>query len=105
MENFLKGVHSSVFHNAPAGLIYPGDAGFPQGQTGLNVQWWNLSPRGGVAWDARGDRFRSEEHTSELQSPCNIVCRLLLEKKKAHKNTASSRRGNYEACDIPTHAP
>src|SRR5256885_13517153 len=32
---------------------------------------------------ARGDReVRSEEHTSELQSPCNLVCRLLLEKKK-----------------------
>src|SRR5688500_20384348 len=31
------------------------------------------------------DRFlRSEEHTSELQSPCNLVCRLLLEQKKAH---------------------
>src|SRR2546426_8420886 len=28
------------------------------------------------------DRPRSEEHTSELQSPCNLVCRLLLEKKK-----------------------
>src|SRR5256885_12973412 len=28
------------------------------------------------------DDFRSEEHTSELQSPCNLVCRLLLEKKK-----------------------
>src|SRR5256885_12536764 len=28
--------------------------------------------------------LRSEEHTSELQSPCNLVCRLLLEKKKAH---------------------
>src|SRR5256885_13107516 len=27
--------------------------------------------------------LRSEEHTSELQSPCNLVCRLLLEKKKA----------------------
>src|SRR5256885_5282272 len=27
---------------------------------------------------------RSEEHTSELQSPCNLVCRLLLEKKKSH---------------------
>src|SRR5256885_13181959 len=27
---------------------------------------------------------RSEEHTSELQSPCNLVCRLLLEKKKCH---------------------
>src|SRR2546426_2448094 len=33
---------------------------------------------------AAGIRFqkRSEEHTSELQSPCNLVCRLLLEKKK-----------------------
>src|SRR2546426_3024587 len=29
-----------------------------------------------------GRRGRSEEHTSELQSPCNLVCRLLLEKKK-----------------------
>src|SRR2546426_3906890 len=29
-----------------------------------------------------GGRLRSEEHTSELQSPCNLVCRLLLEKKK-----------------------
>src|SRR5256885_7321451 len=28
---------------------------------------------------------RSEEHTSELQSPCNLVCRLLLEKKKNNK--------------------
>src|SRR5256885_7675473 len=27
-------------------------------------------------------QYRSEEHTSELQSPCNLVCRLLLEKKK-----------------------
>src|SRR3989454_7889035 len=31
---------------------------------------------------AAGRRLRSEEHTSELQSPCNLVCRLLLEKKK-----------------------
>src|SRR2546426_5760309 len=30
----------------------------------------------------RPGRRRSEEHTSELQSPCNLVCRLLLEKKK-----------------------
>src|SRR2546426_9368989 len=34
------------------------------------------------------DGIRSEEHTSELQSPCNLVCRLLLEKKKNH-NTAA----------------
>src|SRR2546426_5785691 len=33
------------------------------------------------------EQGRSEEHTSELQSPCNLVCRLLLEKKKKTKNT------------------
>src|SRR3989454_5153978 len=32
---------------------------------------------------------RSEEHTSELQSPCNLVCRLLLEKKKKRENMSS----------------
>src|SRR2546426_6566366 len=32
-----------------------------------------------------GAHERSEEHTSELQSPCNLVCRLLLEKKKKNK--------------------
>src|SRR5256885_5781438 len=32
--------------------------------------------------DLPADPHRSEEHTSELQSPCNLVCRLLLEKKK-----------------------
>src|SRR5256885_17208074 len=37
-----------------------------------------IENRGG----ANGNIGRSEEHTSELQSPCNIVCRLLLEKKK-----------------------
>src|SRR5256885_11757310 len=38
---------------------------------------------------------RSEEHTSELQSPCNLVCRLLLEKKKTKKNY-------YHNCDLHT---
>src|SRR5256885_6787428 len=33
---------------------------------------------------------RSEEHTSELQSPCNLVCRLLLEKKKKTPNTLAT---------------
>src|SRR2546426_3618681 len=41
-------------------------------------------PRGGRDAGLRLDviHTRSEEHTSELQSPCNLVCRLLLEKKK-----------------------
>src|SRR5256885_899973 len=33
--------------------------------------------------------LRSEEHTSELQSPCNLVCRLLLEKKKSNTTTTT----------------
>src|SRR5256885_6443342 len=37
------------------------------------------------------ERERSEEHTSELQSPCNLVCRLLLEKKKKRPRRYSSR--------------
>src|SRR5256885_3670389 len=47
--------------------------------------------------------LRSEEHTSELQSPCNLVCRLLLEKKK--KITANRalhiilRRGHWATID------
>src|SRR5256885_8716641 len=44
---------------------------------------------------------RSEEHTSELQSPCNLVCRLLLEKKKICPTVGSSRlrlRGKPAPC-------
>src|SRR5256885_11376650 len=40
-------------------------------------------------WRALYTVQRSEEHTSELQSPCNLVCRLLLEKKKK-TNTCDS---------------
>src|SRR5256885_7670417 len=35
------------------------------------------------------DAIRSEEHTSELQSPCNLVCRLLLEKKNKKNSTTT----------------
>src|SRR2546426_3563579 len=40
---------------------------------------------------------RSEEHTSELQSPCNLVCRLLLEKKKkeTHAEHGSPHDGQH----------
>src|SRR2546426_8336635 len=44
---------------------------------------------------------RSEEHTSELQSPCNLVCRLLLEKKKKHQehNSALSDKVHQQLND------
>src|SRR2546426_4955140 len=42
----------------------------------------------GIPWEDPSGR--SEEHTSELQSPCNLVCRLLLEKKKKTNTTTSA---------------
>src|SRR5256885_2416038 len=48
---------------------------------------------------APADATRSEEHTSELQSPCNLVCRLLLEKKKKQllfdPHTAALQAGRW----------
>src|SRR5205807_6488712 len=40
---------------------------------------------------------RSEEHTSELQSPCNLVCRLLLEKKKKKTSTLANYTISYRS--------
>src|SRR5256885_8661287 len=44
---------------------------------------------------------RSEEHTSELQSPCNLVCRLLLEKKKQQETTVN----NVSSARRTAHSP
>ena len=51
-----------------------------------------VSPIGGSVEDIVVDRLRSEEHKSELQSHCNLVCRLLLDKKKKKKSQGSSRQ-------------
>src|SRR5256885_11692908 len=61
------------------------------------ADWALVDSVTGADWDFHGCALsgplkarRSEEHTSELQSPCNLVCRLLLEKKK---ETNSDNRG------------
>src|SRR5256885_11151196 len=45
---------------------------------------------------------RSEEHTSELQSPCNLVCRLLLEKKKIYSYARHYNINLYQRCRLDT---
>src|SRR5256885_13091224 len=45
---------------------------------------------------------RSEEHTSELQSPCNLVCRLLLEKKKNARLPTTTNRAESYSVTMPT---
>src|SRR3989454_5626107 len=51
-------------------------ARYQDGETPWQVSWFHRMTC------SMADLVRSEEHTSELQSPCNLVCRLLLEKKK-----------------------
>src|SRR2546426_5845638 len=51
------------------------------GEDGVSVCTMQHVPNAGRL-DTLHVATRSEEHTSELQSPCNLVCRLLLEKKK-----------------------
>src|ERR1022692_4337637 len=49
--------------------------------------------------------IRSEEHTSELQSPCNLVCRLLLEKKKKNQALPPPRTRRSHQADTPPTPP
>src|SRR5688572_23934958 len=101
-EGLLAGGDSGaviVLSNATASLLYSNVAGLnpdsvmpPKGErlttneVALLVSWINS----GAPWPADATTQlaksgRSEEHTSELQSQSNLVCRLLLEKKKKNK--------------------
>lgn len=53
-EAFTAGKKSSVYVNAPAGLTFPGDAGYPGNSVGTN-RWKNFAPRIGLAWDPQGN--------------------------------------------------
>src|SRR2546430_11601777 len=66
----------------------------------------NLRPFGGLApLVFPGADFRSEEHTSELQSQSNLVCRLLLEKKKksSHRRSVCRRHVTTPSLDEAAH--
>src|SRR5258708_24586424 len=62
--------------------------GIPYSEKGLPDQFTRVAFSvlcGGQIWELSQSHTRSEEHTSELQSPDHLVCRLLLEKKKIIK--------------------
>src|SRR3989454_3251607 len=79
-----KGVLGTFCGTAPKGALFIGPDGFPVQDPDLRiVQDPNYSWTASVRSSFRFRKLqvsRSEEHTSELQSPCNLVCRLLLEK-------------------------
>lgn len=55
LTDFLNNVHSTVYPNAPAGTLFPGDAGFNTGSRPNQTSWLNFAPRFGLAWDPKGD--------------------------------------------------
>src|SRR5256885_4336543 len=57
--------------------------------SGLRTSW--VAGIDALLESGNRNESRSEEHTSELQSPCNLVCRLLLEKKKKKKMSCDRR--------------
>src|SRR5688572_32156743 len=67
----VRNVHQSFGHGLLAGIAY-------SGLSLVSGGWWVRDP---MPSHAGFERMRSEEHTSELQSQSNLVCRLLLEKK------------------------
>src|SRR2546427_1952969 len=69
--------YTTLFRSVPYGIRYT-HAGLLQ----LHRELEEAAYSSGASW---ANCFRSEEHTSELQSQSNLVCRLLLEKKKYEK--------------------
>src|ERR1022692_5153101 len=74
-----------MIRRPPRSTLFPYTTLFRSSDTRSRV-----TPFGWLALRFR--RLRSEEHTSELQSPCNLVCRLLLEKKKKKTHSSKSTR-------------
>src|SRR5256885_10466796 len=80
--------YTTLFRSSPlASRSYMSDTLCHDGQ---RVHPQNQTPRAETRCE------RSEEHTSELQSPCNLVCRLLLEKKKNAMHLHTLRRSSHD---------
>src|SRR5256885_7970751 len=78
-----------MIRRPPRSTLFPYTTLFRSVQSGLGAQV-ALIALAIVAHGLDDAQRRSEEHTSELQSPCNLVCRLLLEKKKKYQRARIS---------------
>jgi hypothetical protein len=54
-SDFDQAIHSSVYKNAPAGLVFPGDPGFPTNGANTTNNWKQFAPRAGIIWSPSGD--------------------------------------------------
>src|SRR5688572_31749362 len=87
--------YTTLFRSVPGETVFEASPGPPHL---LTIQRWEGAARGSTyglefssQWAAT-ERWRSEEHTSELQSQSNLVCRLLLEKKKKKKHKIAQNK-------------
>src|SRR2546430_9815583 len=91
-----------MIRRPPRSTLFPYTTLFRSGLTLIFKEFpidaWQVVQTGPSALEIR----RSEEHTSELQSQSNLVCRLLLEKKKKEVDRAGGRR--VEGCDLLEHS-
>src|SRR2546426_9107438 len=71
-----------MIRRPPRSTLFPYTTLFRSGTNRRSQAPWREPSGAPLAILAARALSRSEEHTSELQSPCNLVCRLLLEKKK-----------------------
>src|SRR5205807_4396653 len=85
MEELAKGLQEKVISLRAPEDLYDIE-GLCRSSRFVVARIWSRNENG------ERDGLRSEEHTSELQSPCNLVCRLLLEKKKKKKKNVASKR-------------
>src|SRR5256885_5467705 len=86
----------------PYTTLFRSRGGLPRGPAA------GAAGRCGRGAGGRRPHRRSEEHTSELQSPCNLVCRLLLEKKKTYvhsPNDISAAHDDYHYTPISGRPP
>src|SRR2546430_6851492 len=80
--------YTTLFRSPPEADLAGGDADQLVADPGLDNRDRQREGHAETGADDRGCPGRSEEHTSELQSQSNLVCRLLLEKKKNNKTRA-----------------
>src|SRR2546430_9129778 len=72
--------YTTLFRSSVPSLFHP--PSFPRNSMRRDINFDALYQSGELTYLTAASVFRSEEHTSELQSQSNLVCRLLLEKKK-----------------------
>src|SRR5947209_10587411 len=90
-----------MIRRPPRSTLFPYTTLFrsPAASRGSSATWWPVGPgpsAAGPGGSGSWQRWRSEEHTSELQSRQYLVCRLLLEKKKKKKNKAKRNRSQMQ---------